>query len=282
MATDFPTSATIRHQTPYLHGRGAGSSRKLHSDSQVQGPDRDPSRAGGGRKWTKLPGMQLATEAEVELARYLAYLAREDAKTDPDRHEAILKDELGELKGTQAKIHVNPKAPYFHKARPVPFALKPKLEQELERLDRERIITPVQFSDWAALIMPVVKSNCSIRICGDYRLTVNQASRFDAYPLPKVGKLFASYIRPWPEACQSPSSIFSMPTSNSHWKRVRNLSPRSTPIEGYSTTIDYHLESHLLLGFSNARWTIYSKACLLMSLCIWTIFSSQEKQNSSI
>ena len=78
------------------------------------------------------------------------------------------------------------------KARPVPFALKTKVEQELERLERKRIITPVQFSDWAAPIVPVVKSDGSIRICGDYRLTVNQASRLDAYPLPKVEELFAS------------------------------------------------------------------------------------------
>ena len=98
--------------------------------------------------------------------------------------------------GTQAKIQVNPKAqPHFHKARPVPFALKTKVEQELERLERERIITPVQFSDWAAPIVPVVKSDGSIRICGDYRLTVNQASRLDAYPLPKVQELFASLAR---------------------------------------------------------------------------------------
>ena len=83
MATESPTSATIRHQTPYLHGRGAGSSGKLHSDSEVQGSDRDPRRAGCGRKWTKLAGTQLATEAEVGLARDLAYSAREDAKIDP-------------------------------------------------------------------------------------------------------------------------------------------------------------------------------------------------------
>ena len=59
-------------------------------------------------------------------------------KQIPDRHKAVFKDELGELKGSQAKIYVNPEAqPHFHKARPVPFALKIKVEQELERLERE-------------------------------------------------------------------------------------------------------------------------------------------------
>ena len=109
------------------------------------------------------------------------------------KHSDVFREKLGELKGTQAKIHIDPQAqPRFHKSRPVPFALRKKVEQELERLEREGIIKPVQFSDWAAPIVPVVKADGSIRICGDYRLTINQASKLDAYPLPKVEELFAS------------------------------------------------------------------------------------------
>ena len=37
-----------------------------------------------------------------------------------------------------------------------------------------------------------MKGDGSILICGDYRLTVNRASRLDAYPLPKVDELFAT------------------------------------------------------------------------------------------
>ena len=72
------------------------------------------------------------------------------------KHAAVFQDELGELKGTKAKISVDPTVePQFHKARPVPFALKEKVEEELERLQREEIVQPVQFSDWAAPIVPV-------------------------------------------------------------------------------------------------------------------------------
>ena len=38
------------------------------------------------------------------------------------------------------------------------------------------ILEPVRFSEWAAPIVPVVKRDCSIRVCGDYKLTVSQAS----------------------------------------------------------------------------------------------------------
>ena len=105
----------------------------------------------------------------------------------------MFQDELGELKGTKAKISVDPTVePLFHKVRPVPFALKEKVEEELKRLQREEIVQPVQFSDWAAPIVPVVKQDGSVRICGDYRLTVNRASKLDSYPLPKVEDLFAA------------------------------------------------------------------------------------------
>ena len=48
------------------------------------------------------------------------------------------------------------------------------------------------FSDWAAPIVPVLKKDGSVRICGDYRLTVNQAAKLETYPLPKIDDLLTS------------------------------------------------------------------------------------------
>ncbi|KAJ8346839.1 hypothetical protein SKAU_G00282400 [Synaphobranchus kaupii] len=50
--------------------------------------------------------------------------------------------------------------------------MKGKVEKELEHLQRLGIIEPVQFSKWAASIVPVLKDDKSARICGDYKLTV--------------------------------------------------------------------------------------------------------------
>ena len=54
------------------------------------------------------------------------------------------------------------------------------------------MIEPIQFSDWAAPIVPVIKSDGSVRICGDYKVTVNQAAKVDHYPIPRIDDLFAS------------------------------------------------------------------------------------------
>ncbi|KAK3087172.1 hypothetical protein FSP39_002564 [Pinctada imbricata] len=107
-------------------------------------------------------------------------------------YSEIFKDELGAVKGVTAKIYVNEnEKPRYFKARPVPYALKGKIESELVRLEECGIIQPVQFSEWAAPIVPVVKDDGSIRICGDYKVTVNLVSKLDKYPIPKTEDLYA-------------------------------------------------------------------------------------------
>ena len=93
----------------------------------------------------------------------------------------MFKEELGKLKGHQARIYVDPGAqPRFCKARPVPYAMRSQVEAELQRLTEQGILQPVQFADWAPPIVPVLKADKqSIRICGDFKLTVNQASKLD-------------------------------------------------------------------------------------------------------
>ena len=70
----------------------------------------------------------------------------------------------------------------FYKARPVAYSLREKVSDDLDRLQLQEILEPVEFSEWAAPIVPVVKANGSIRICGDYKTTVNAASKLDKYP----------------------------------------------------------------------------------------------------
>ena len=73
------------------------------------------------------------------------------------------------MKGTTAKLHVVPQSRLrFYKPRPVPYAMRGKIEHELDRLKQEGVIRPIEFSDWAALIVPVLKSDGSVRICRDY------------------------------------------------------------------------------------------------------------------
>lgn len=110
------------------------------------------------------------------------------------RHPTLFSDKIGTLQGTTAKIVVPSNArSHFFKPRRLPYSTKEKVEQELERLQSQGIITPVRFADWAAPIVPVLKTNGQVRICGDYRVTVNQAAQADVYPLPRVEDLVAAF-----------------------------------------------------------------------------------------
>ena len=85
----------------------------------------------------------------------------------------VFKKELGTVLGVKAKIHVEPgTSPIFHKSRPVPFSLRAKVEAELDRLLEEGIIEPVRYSDRAAPIVLVSKGDNTVRICGDYKVTM--------------------------------------------------------------------------------------------------------------
>ena len=111
-----------------------------------------------------------------------------------NQKEALFQPGLGTLKGCKAKIHVDSTATHkFCKVRPVPYAMHIRIEEELERLTEEGIVEPIQFLEWAAPVVPVLKSDReSIRLCGDFKMTVNQIAKPDQYPIPRLEDLFAT------------------------------------------------------------------------------------------
>ena len=110
-----------------------------------------------------------------------------------DRYAGVFQEELGTLQGTKVKLLVDSSVPpKFCKPRPVPFAVRQKVETELQCLQDESVIEPVQFSQWATPIVPVVKQDGTVRICGDYKATINRALKSEVYPLPRIEDLFAA------------------------------------------------------------------------------------------
>ena len=104
----------------------------------------------------------------------------------------LFKDGLGKLKGVEAKLYVDKEAmPRCFKPRSVPFALRARVDNELQRLQATGVIVPIEHSDWAAPIVPILKANGEVRICGDYKLTVNKATKVDQYPIPNIDDLYS-------------------------------------------------------------------------------------------
>ena len=109
------------------------------------------------------------------------------------RHANLFRNKLGTIKGATAKLHVSPDAKSrFYRPRSIPHALRSRVDQALDKLMSDGILEAVQFSEWAASVVLVVKRDGSIRLCGDYKLTVNQVALVDTCPLPLVQDIFAS------------------------------------------------------------------------------------------
>jgi hypothetical protein len=65
--------------------------------------------------------------------------------------------------GVKAKIYVDQAAqPIYYKDRPDPYAITGKVEQELNHSLNCGIIEPMEFSEWATPVVPVVTGDRSI------------------------------------------------------------------------------------------------------------------------
>ena len=53
------------------------------------------------------------------------------------------------------------------------------------------VLEKVEFTDWAAPIVPILKDDGNVWICGD-KMTINKASKVDQYPLLRVDELFTA------------------------------------------------------------------------------------------
>lgn len=107
-----------------------------------------------------------------------------------EKYKEIQLPGIAKITGIKAKLMLKEHAhPVFLKARPVPFKLVPMVEEELKRLETTGILEKVDASDWATPIVPVLKSNKQIRICGDFSVTLNPQLVVDEHPLPTSDEL---------------------------------------------------------------------------------------------
>ena len=76
----------------------------------------------------------------------------------------VFEEGIGTLNNAKANLATNLSVP--PKARSILFALKEKVELELQRLEKLGIISSDTHSGWEAPIVPVMKQNSDVRICG--------------------------------------------------------------------------------------------------------------------
>ena len=102
----------------------------------------------------------------------------------------VFEDKLGKYKGPKAHITQLPNTePVFLRERSIPLAIRDKVKQAIESMVEDGILTQTSHSRWATPIVPVVKKDGSVRVCGDYRQTVNRHTACQSYPLPTLDNM---------------------------------------------------------------------------------------------
>ncbi|XP_065281987.1 uncharacterized protein [Dermacentor albipictus] len=127
-------------------------------------PGRKPSLL--GRVWLAELRIDWKCVFTVQTDRMVEKLLR--------KYSDVFSMEVGLIKGHKAHLVLKKCArPVFCKARPVLFSLRTAVEEEIRQLERSGVLVPVAQSDWATPVVVVPKADKKVRLCGDFKITLN-------------------------------------------------------------------------------------------------------------
>ena len=139
-----------------------------------------------GRNWLEV--IQLSWN---RIHQFKAVNATPAVKDIIQRYPNVFKDKLGELRNYTASLRVDLNTkPIFCKASHLPYVLWEKVDKEQDRPESLGIIEPIQYSERAAPIAAVFKTDQLIRLCGEYKMTMNKFTNLDLYSIQKIEDLY--------------------------------------------------------------------------------------------
>ena len=168
------------------------------------------------------------------------------------KHEILFKEELGAMKDIQVQLHIKPDAvPKFCRTRSTPYALRPAIEQELKCLEKMGAIERVKYGDWATPVVPIPKPYGTVRLCGDFKITINPALYINQHPIPKAEDLFATLA--------GGKKFSKLDLSQAYQQMLLHPDDRKyTTIKiliwGSFSILVYPLALHLLQQYFNKQW----------------------------
>ncbi|KAL5250031.1 hypothetical protein ACHWQZ_G015941 [Mnemiopsis leidyi] len=161
-------------------------SRALQSESSVVSIK--PGKMGSDGEQEMCPDDEHTYQIQDEESK----ISVEDVNDEIEKlkENTVFKPGLGLVKDYEAKLTLKDDAkPVFLKARSLPYALRDKVGKQLKTMEEQGILSKVETSQWATPIV-AVQRNDKIRICGDYKSTLNKSLETHIYPLPSVDECF--------------------------------------------------------------------------------------------
>ncbi|KRY29309.1 CTD small phosphatase-like protein 2 [Trichinella spiralis] len=149
------------------------------------------------------------TEEDLDQHAFSATVNREPTVEEPNMdniQEKLLNEffdlfdeNIGTVKNTRATLHVKPRAePKTFNAKRIAFQLKKPVEAEVQRLVKEGMsesvdpaATPLK---WATPVVCIDKRNGNVRICGNFRATINPNLLPESHLLPIFEELTTKLV----------------------------------------------------------------------------------------
>ncbi|XP_060542399.1 uncharacterized protein K02A2.6-like [Pantherophis guttatus] len=137
-----------------------------------------------GVEWFKPLGLSIEGIHEIH---------RDELDTILEEFKEVFDGKLGKFVGRPISFNLDKGiTPIRLKPCRVPFALRPKVDEQLDKLIAQGVLEPIDHASWETPIVTPLKHDGSVRICADYRCTINKALAQSAYPVPVVQHLLHS------------------------------------------------------------------------------------------
>jgi len=73
----------------------------------------------------------------------------------------------------------------------VPYSITEAVADHLQTLESLGVLERADITEWGTPIVPVCQKGKSIRICADYKSTINKYLELDRYPIPHIDDILA-------------------------------------------------------------------------------------------
>ncbi|CAK9291042.1 unnamed protein product [Gordionus sp. m RMFG-2023] len=77
----------------------------------------------------------------------------------------------------------------------VPYSRIDMVSKEINKWIKDKITEPIQDVRWVSLLTPVFKDDGSLRLCADFKDTVNPALEDFDYPISRIIDLIAKIVK---------------------------------------------------------------------------------------
>jgi predicted aspartyl protease len=129
-----------------------------------------------------------------------------------------------------------------YKPRSLPFSIRAKVEEDIKEKVKQKILVPIDKPIMACPIVPVVKPDGSVRVCGDYSVTANRFIDSEQYALPTLEELSTAMV----------NCIYFSKLDLTHAYLQLPLSPESQKFTTISTTLGFFNFTRLPFGISSS------------------------------